>query len=144
MHLACLTLAATCEGSAIETASLDPIAAASAAIDAAEASEAASSAPAALAPVAPAAPAAAAPATQTASVKQPFIQIGIFSVEENAQNTATSLRSAGLVPIVREQEARGKQFWRVIVGPASSTAERRQILAKVRDLGFADAYYVTN
>ena len=121
--------------SEIETASLDPVAAAGAAIEEAEAS-----APAAT--IASAAPTTAPRAATT--LQQPYIQIGIFSVSENAENTATSLRRAGLVPTVREQEARGKRFWRVIVGPATDADERRTILTKVRDLGFEDSYYVSN
>lgn len=117
----------------IETASLDPVATAGAALDAADA---------ATATVASAAPATA-PPTET-TLQQPFIQIGIFSVSDNAEDTAASLRQAGLVPTVREQEARGKQFWRVIVGPATDAKERNTLMAKVRDLGFEDSYYVSN
>ncbi|MEM0948090.1 MAG: SPOR domain-containing protein [Pseudomonadota bacterium] len=84
-----------------------------------------------------------APRTPSA-LQQPYIQIGIFSVSENADNTAGDLRRAGLVPTVRAQEARGKQFWRVIVGPATNAEERRTILAQVRELGFEDSYYVSN
>ena len=124
-------------GTEIETASLDPVSAASAAIDAAEAAT-----PAAVASVASAS--AAEPDAPAKSLQQPYIQIGIFSVEENAENTATSLRGAGLLPTIREQEARGKKFWRVMVGPSPSVDERRAVLAKVRGLGFADAYYVSN
>lgn len=75
---------------------------------------------------------------------KPFIQIGLFSVEENARNTATSLRANGIVPEVRAQTSSGKRFWRVLVGPATSRSERGTLLAKVRDLGFEDAYFVTN
>ncbi|MEM6824549.1 MAG: SPOR domain-containing protein [Pseudomonadota bacterium] len=78
------------------------------------------------------------------AIDKPFIQIGIFNVEENAQNTAMSLRNVGVIPTVRAQEASGAPFWRVLVGPATSKGEQRTILAKVRELGFEDAYYVTN
>lgn len=126
---------------------LDPIAAAAAAIDEAEASAVP---PAPAAPVVAAAPAqsgapAPAPApAATSSLDRPFIQIGIFSVEANANNTAASLRNAGVVPTVLRQESRGKEFWRVIVGPATTNQERDAILRKVKDLGFNDAYFVTS
>lgn len=85
------------------------------------------------------------PAPQPASgLAKPFIQIGIFSVEENARNTAVSLRTQGVVPTIKEHETSGKKFWRVIVGPASSKGERSALLKKAKDLGFADAYFVTN
>lgn len=78
------------------------------------------------------------------ALDKPFIQIGLFSVEQNARNTATSLRANGIVPEVRAQTSSGKRFWRVLVGPATSRSERGTLLAKVRDLGFEDAYFVTN
>ena len=130
--------------SEIETAALDPIASAGAAIDAAEAS--ANAAPQAAAVASAPAPAAA-PTSEpspAASLQQPYVQIGIFSVSTNADETADDLRKAGLVPTVRRQNARGKEFWRVVVGPANTAEERQTIMAKVKDLGFSDAYYVTN
>lgn len=110
----------------------DPIASAAAAIDAAEATAAAAPAPAP----------AAAPAAS--SLSRPYVQIGIFSVEANANSTAAGLREEGVVPTVKRQESQGKVFWRVIVGPAASEQERESILAKVKGLGFTDAYFVTN
>ncbi|GGC08767.1 sporulation protein [Marivita lacus] len=109
---------------------LDPIAgAAAAALDATPAA-------------APAATPEPAPATST--LDRPFIQIGIFSIEQNANNTATAMRQAGMVPTVLEQSSSGKTFWRVLVGPAQTRAERSALLAKIKDTGFTDAYAVTN
>lgn len=120
---------------------LDPIAAAAAAIDEAEAG----AAPAvAAAPAQSGATATASVPATTSTLDRPFIQIGIFSVEANANNTAASLRNAGVVPTVLRQESRGKEFWRVIVGPATTGQERDAILRKVKDLGFNDAYFVTS
>lgn len=84
------------------------------------------------------------PRAPSSSLKKPYIQIGIFSVKANADNTAQQMRSAGMVPIVREQSSSGKKFWRVIVGPASNTAERTALLQKIKATGFSDAYAVTN
>lgn len=112
---------------AIEETSLDPIASAAAAIDAAEAT-----------------PAKPAPKPKPSGLSKPYIQIGIFSVESNAKNTAASMRTAGIVPTVKKQTSRGKTFWRVIVGPATSTSERKALLKKIKAAGFADAYAVTN
>lgn len=119
----------------IETTPLDPIAGAAAAIDAAEAS--------ATPPPAAAAPAPATPAN-TGSLSKPFIQIGIFSIEANANRTAEQMRSGGLTASVLQQSSQGRTFWRVIVGPAGTEAERAGLLAKVKAQGFADAYFVTN
>ena len=78
------------------------------------------------------------------NLEKPFIQIGIFSIEQNARNTATAMRQAGIVPTVKEQSSQGKKFWRVIVGPASSTSERKVLMNKIKNKGFQDAYPVTN
>lgn len=111
---------------------LDPVAGASAPIEVAQ-------------PASPVAPTPPAPAISTASsLSQPFIQIGIFSVESNARSTADRLRADGLSASVVAQEAQGKPFWRVIVGPAATSADRDTVLAKVKALGFADAYFVSN
>jgi len=115
---------------------------AAAAIDEAEGKPA--TAPSAAQPAAQGAPAAAAPAAPASTLAKPFIQIGIFSVQTNADNTATSLRTQGVVPIVKAQEARGKKFWRVLIGPAKTGSERAALLRIARRLGFDDAYFVTN
>ena len=164
-----ITLAAA-EGTAVATPAItstpitatpigDPIAAAAAAISEAEiaagitsAGPASSAVPAQTAPAAPAAPAAvaaapapaapAAPAATASALAQPFVQIGIFSVQENANNTGQALRNAGLVPTIYDQSTNGRRFWRVVVGPAQTSADRDAILRTVRGLGFADAYVV--
>lgn len=122
----------------IEAAPIDPIAAAAAAIDEAEAEAEPESAAADIPE-----PEAAKPAPVSRLAK-PYIQIGIFSVEQNATNTAASLRTAGILPSVVTGESQGKAFWRVIVGPAPTASERAAVLRKIKDLGFDDAYFVTN
>ena len=125
---------------AISETSLDPISAAAAAI---EASDPAAVESAAAAPAAATAPAPT-PAPVKSSLAKPFIQIGIFSVEANADRTATQMRSAGMVPTVKEQSTNGKPFWRVLVGPASTKGELNELLKKIKAEGFSDAYAVTN
>jgi len=89
-------------------------------------------------------PVVATPAPARAAVtEKSFIQIGIFSVEANANNTAVALRQDGMVPTIRQSSAKGKPYWRVLVGgPATTAADRAALLKKVRALGFADAYAV--
>lgn len=99
-----------------------------------------------LAAVPAAAPAAASPAPAPApsALAKPYIQIGIFSVKANATATAAKLRGRGVVPTVLDQTSRGKSFQRVIVGPFADTADRASVLKTVKNLGFNDAYFVTN
>ncbi|MFA3917626.1 SPOR domain-containing protein [Ruegeria hyattellae] len=106
----------------ITATELDPIAGAAAAIEAA-----------------PETPAAQAPAANPGSS---YVQIGIFSVEANANRAANQMRSAGMTPSVLEESASGKTFWRVVVGPANTKSERTALLNKVKKTGFSDAYIV--
>jgi cell division septation protein DedD len=126
------------ESDDISETTLDPIAGAAAAIDATEPT----TSPAASAPAA--SPAPATPALKTSSLSKPYVQIGIFSVETNANRTADQMRSAGMTPTVFAQSSNGKPFWRVVVGPAQSKSELNSLLKKVKNTGFTDAYAVTN
>lgn len=80
----------------------------------------------------------------SSALSKPLIQIGIFSVETNANNTATAMRQEGMVPTVKKQSSSGKTFWRVLVGPAQNQAELDALLIKIKANGFTDAYAVTN
>lgn len=122
----------------------DPIASAAAAIDAPTPSPQPIPSQGAAAAPKPIPAAAAAPAAVSSNLKKPFVQIGIFSVEDNARRTAENLRKAGVVPTVKAQQSKGKSFWRVIVGPAATTEARAQVLKTVKAQGFSDAYFVTN
>ncbi len=102
--------------------------------NAAAAKEPVTSAPLSAIPTAPA---------PAGAMKQPFIQAGIFSVEANAKQAAAKLTKAGLPAQVRGEQGT-KPYWRVIVGPAANQAERDALAAKLKGLGYADAYPVKN
>ncbi|MBW4710458.1 SPOR domain-containing protein [Roseobacter sp. YSTF-M11] len=126
----------------ISETSLDPIAAAGAAIETADPTPGEITASAA-ATSAPAAPVIESTLPKT-TLKKPYVQIGIFSQEANAERAAKQMQSAGLKPVIKAQEAGGKPFWRVIVGPATTTSEQNTLLTKIKGEGFSDAYAVTN
>ena len=87
--------------------------------------------------------AAAQPAPQAAStLERPFIQLGIFSVEANARGAEATARNAGLPARTVEGQTQGNAFWRVVIGPAQTPTEQSQMLARVKSLGFTDAYTV--
>ncbi|MGB3243296.1 MAG: SPOR domain-containing protein [Sulfitobacter sp.] len=119
----------------VSETSLDPIADAAAAIDSAE-------------PTPMAAPAAPKPqpkpAAKSSSLAKPYVQIGIFSIEENANRAAKQMRSAGMVPTVKKSQINGKAFWRVLVGPAGSRSELNNLSKTIKAEGFSDAYAVSN
>lgn len=113
----------------VETATLDPVTtAAAAAITEAEGKEASPRAR-------PSSP---------STVSNPIIQVGLFSVEENASAAAASLRQAGIVPQIRGQKSGDSTLWRVYVGPVSNADEQAALLAQVKKLGYKDAFLAPN
>jgi cell division septation protein DedD len=113
----------------VSTSSLDAVSTASAALDK-------------VAPPKPAAPIKPAP-TNPAAAKtggNGQIQIGIFSVEANADRASGTLTKAGIPASVSKGNSQGKDFWRVT---ATATSARDATLAKVKGLGFTDAYFLS-
>ena len=100
----------------------------------------------------PAAPETAAPApdaievaaTPVSTLAKPSIQVGIFSSEAVADATVEKLRAGGVTGATKSRSSRGKTIWRVVAGPAMTSAERTTLLDKVKALGFTDAYPVTD
>jgi len=86
-------------------------------------------APTPTAPVAPAPAAAAGSAT---------VQIGIFSVEANANRAVETLKKAGVAATSRKETTQGKTWWSV----TATGADRAALLASVKGLGFTDAYAI--
>lgn len=72
-----------------------------------------------------------------------YAQIGFFSVESNAKANVAQLKKNGVPAKIVKSTTNGKEFWRVLAGPASSSSEQRQLLNMVKGQGFADAYLVS-
>ncbi|NNJ69084.1 MAG: SPOR domain-containing protein, partial [Boseongicola sp.] len=84
------------------------------------------------------------PAAPAPSLNNPYVQVGLFTVEANASAAATGLRQGGIVPtIVPGTNATGS-FWRVLVGPMTSAEDQTEILSQVKSLGYSDAFLVSN
>ncbi|MBC7480051.1 MAG: SPOR domain-containing protein [Pseudorhodobacter sp.] len=79
--------------------------------------------------------AAATPAAST-SAGTASIQIGIFSMESNANRAVATLAKAGITATVRPETSHGKPLWSVIAAGDAS------LLAKIRQAGFKDAYFI--
>ncbi len=73
-------------------------------------------------------------------LRNPFVQVGQFSVEANAFSARDNLRAAGIVPTVLEGSNDNGPFWRVVVGPVTTADDQAELLAQVRQLGFRDAF----
>ncbi|MGB5869596.1 MAG: SPOR domain-containing protein [Albidovulum sp.] len=92
---------------------------------------------------APAAAAAAAAAPKASEkLNRPYVQIAVFNVEANAEKAAADMRKAGLTAAVKSGSQDGNAFWRVIVGPAASVADRDAMTTRLKTLGYPDAYPV--
>lgn len=120
--------------SEVTETTLDPIASASAALDAVDNSATTATATTA-APVE-------SPSTSSSS-SQSYLQLGIYSIETNANATAAKMRKEGLTPSIKKHSSSGKDFWRVIVGPVSGAEEKSSLKKTVSELGYSDAYYVS-
>jgi SPOR domain len=62
------------------------------------------------------------------------IQIGFFSVEENAERAVAALAKAGIQATTRKETSNGKSVWSVVASGDKS------VLEKIKRAGFADAY----
>jgi len=82
------------------------------------------------------------PAARPAALDRPYIQAGLFPAEDQAAAADTKLRAGGLAPVTLTQKSGDRTFWRVLVGPVPTAAERETLWKKVRSLGYEDAYYV--
>jgi hypothetical protein len=77
----------------------------------------------------PAQPTAAAPTGK-------LIQIGIFSLEVNAQRAVDALAKAGITSTIRKETSHGKSLWSV------TTRGDKALLDKIKAAGFGDAYFL--
>ena len=75
---------------------------------------------------------------------KPFIQVGIFGVKNNADKTKNKMVELDLPVTVFNFEIKGKQYWRVVAGPANSSDVRSKMLQTIQTAGFRDAYFVSN
>ncbi len=85
-----------------------------------------------------------APAAVTSTLSQPFIQLGFFSKEGNAKNTLKALETRKIPGRIVKATAKGKTFWRVIAGPATTKGERDAYMKEITKMGFSDAYLTKN
>jgi cell division septation protein DedD len=81
-------------------------------------------------------------ATTATSLSAPYIQIGFYSIEANAESASADLKKLGIASRIAPTRVKGNTFWRVLAGPAATKAERDKILKSVKGMGYTDAYAV--
>jgi len=82
--------------------------------------------------------------TSTAKLTKPFIQVGIFSVENNAMKTENQMAKLGLPINTFDFKIKEKIYWRVVAGPATTLKNKNNMLNTIKSAGFTDAYFVSN
>ena len=78
------------------------------------------------------------------NIAKKFIQVGIFSVENNAIKTLERMDKLNLPVSVSDLEIKGKLYWRVVVGPANTLKNKTNMINAIKSAGFTDAYLVAN
>lgn len=79
------------------------------------------------------------PTTAKPAGRASLIQIGIFSVDANADRAVKMLTSKGIAARKLTETSQGRTFWRVV----ADAPDRAATLASVKAAGFADAYPVS-
>jgi len=77
-------------------------------------------------------------------LSKPFIQVGIFGVQNNANKTKDRMVRLDLPVNIFDFQIKGKPYWRVVAGPAETSDSRKNMLKLIRSAGFKDAYFVNN
>ncbi len=88
-----------------------------------------------------AAPEAAGPFTELFSLRKPYIQIGTFENQSNAEALATVLASDGVIAQLQANDPENPTLWRVVSGPYETRAERSAQLRIIKGLGYTDAFF---
>jgi len=76
----------------------------------------------------------------TAPIDGPRAQVGVYSVEANANNAAARITAAGIAAQVSPQSMGGRTVWQVIAGPMLNAG----VVAQLKELGFVDAFVIAD
>ena len=66
-----------------------------------------------------------------------MVQLGVFSVQANAERLAQELKTQGFHALVSENGGGGRPLWRVRAGPVAERAAAESLSAKLRAAGHA-------
>ena len=66
-----------------------------------------------------------------------MVQVGVFSIQANAERLAQELKSQGFHALVSEIGGGGRPLWRVRTGPVAERAAAEQLNARLRAAGHA-------
>ena len=66
-----------------------------------------------------------------------MVQLGVFSVQANAERLEQELKSQGFHSLVSQVGSAGRPLWRVRAGPVAEHAAAEQLSARLRAAGHA-------
>ena len=66
------------------------------------------------------------------------------AVQDNAKKTKDQMLQLNMQANISNFQIKEKPYWRVVVGPATSSDSRKNLLKTIKSAGFSDAYFVTN
>jgi len=66
-----------------------------------------------------------------------MVQLGVFSIQANAERLVQELKSQGFHALVSESSGGGRPLWRVRTGPVAERAAAEQLNARLRAAGHA-------
>ena len=72
-----------------------------------------------------------------------MVQLGVFSVQANAERLAQELKSQGFHSLVSQIGSAGRPLWRVRAGPVAEHAAAEQLSARLRAAGHAGSVVPT-
>jgi cell division septation protein DedD len=64
-----------------------------------------------------------------------MVQLGVFSIQANAERLAQELKSQGFHALVSENSGGGRPLWRVRTAPVAERAAADQLNARLRAAG---------
>jgi rare lipoprotein A len=76
----------------------------------------------------------------TAPIDGPRAQVGVYSVEANANNAVANITAAGIAAEVTPQTMGGRTVWLVVAGPMLNAG----VIAQLKALGFVDAFVIAD
>jgi len=74
-------------------------------------------------------------------LRKPYIQIGTFAEEANADALVEALVAAGVLAQSQANDPENPTMWRVVSGPYEKRSERSAQLRIIKGLGYTDAFF---
>ena len=82
-------------------------------------------------------------ATQTNEAESIYLQVGVFSHRDNAQQLKATLSQAQLYPRIKTEQYHGKTRYKIQLGPILSNVEAGTLIDKLNQLDITNAHFMS-